>query len=95
MVGHGGPVMDVAVSPDGTKAATGSFDNSVGFWSLETDQVVWFDGHEAAVKTVVFAGEDRVISGGDDFAIEIWDTTSGTSIRRLTGHQGQIASLAV
>ncbi len=95
MVGHGGPVMDVAVSADGKTAVTGSFDNSVGFWSMESDEVVWFDGHEAAVKTVIFAGEGRVASGSDDFDIEIWDTATGTSLRRMTGHQGQIASLAL
>ncbi|MDJ0827367.1 MAG: c-type cytochrome [Rhodobacter sp.] len=93
--GHGGPVHDVAVSADGTRALTGSFDNSVGLWDLETGGVTWFDGHEAAVKTVIFAGPGRAASAGDDFAIEVWDLAAGARLHRLTGHKAQIKDLAV
>ena len=95
LVGHGGPVMDAAVSPDGRFALTGSFDNSVGVWTLGSDEVIWLEGHEAAVKSVVFLGDGRAASGGDDFAIEIWDTATGQHIRRLEGHKGQVNGLAV
>ena len=93
--GHGGPVMDVAVSPDGGHALTASFDNAVGYWSLADGTVTWLEGHEAAVKTAVFAGPGRAASAGDDFAIEVWDLATGRSLRRLTGHKGQIKDLAV
>jgi cytochrome c len=113
--GHGGPVMDLEVSADGTTALSASFDNSVGFWSLEagkgaagkgetgkgetgkgeTGKVVWLEGHEAAVKSVTFLGPDRAASGGDDFAIQIWDLSRGVALHRLSGHQGQVKDLAV
>ena len=38
--GHGGPVMGADVVPDGSAALTASFDNSVGFWELDTGEVV-------------------------------------------------------
>ena len=50
MVGHGGPVMDVAVSADGKTAVTGSFDNSVGLWSLESDEVVFANYNETKIR---------------------------------------------
>jgi len=93
--GHGGPIQDVAVSADGRSALTASFDNSVGVWDLASDSVRWLDGHEAAVKAVAFAGPDRAVSAGDDFTIAVWDLTTGTRLRRMTGHSGQIKDLAV
>ena len=93
--GHGGPIMDTAISPDGTQALTASFDNSVGLWTLADGSVRWLEGHEAAVKTALFLGDDRAASAGDDFAIEIWNLAAGTRQYRLTGHRGQVAGLAV
>ncbi len=92
--GHGGPVMDIAVSADGHRALTASFDNSVGLWQLGSGAVTWLDGHEAAVKAAIFTGPDSAASAGDDFTIRLWDLATGDS-RRLTGHRGQIKDLAV
>ena len=94
LIGHGGPVMDTAVSDDGGFALTGSFDNSVGLWTLGSEDVRWLEGHEAAVKAVMFLGNDLAASAGDDFAVEIWDLVAGVSKSRLEGHKGQIQSLA-
>lgn len=93
LVGHGGPVMDAAVSEDGQFALTGSFDNSVGLWSLDGEDVEWLEGHDAAVKTTIFLSDTEVASGGDDFAIKLWNLETGTA-RSLEGHQGQVAGLA-
>ena len=87
--------MDAAVSPSGGHALTASFDNSVGYWDLASDRVTWLEGHAAAVKAAVFIDEGRAASAGDDFAIEVWDLTSGESVMRFDGHRGQIAGLAV
>ena len=93
--GHGGPVMDLEVSGDGRSALSASFDNSVGLWSLKTGEVVWLEGHEAAVKSVTFLGPERAASGGDDFAIQLWDLSRGVALYRLSGHQGQVKDLAM
>ena len=95
LAGHGGPVMGVAISGDGRTALTASFDNSVGVWDLASDEVRFLEGQEAAVKAVVFMGSDAAASAGDDFAIELWDLTTGKARARLTGHKGQVKSLAV
>ncbi len=92
--GHGGPIMDTAISPDGRHALTASFDNSVGYWNLDTDTVHWLEGHNAAVKRVLFVGNDLAASAGDDFAIEIWDLKTATHKFRLEGHLGQVMGLA-
>ena len=61
LVGHGGPIMDVAISPQGQHALTASFDNSVGLWSLNGEDVTWLEGHEAAVKTAIRSGSLTVV----------------------------------
>lgn len=93
--GHGGPVMVIDVTADGRHALSGSFDNSVGWWDLRDGSVRWLEGHEAAVKTVLDLGQGRAASGGDDFAIHLWNTDTGQSLARLEGHRGQVAALAV
>ena len=66
--GHGGPIMDIDVSPSG-QIATASFDNSVGVWEGATPN--WQEGHRAAVNVVGFWGE-TMISAGDDNTVRTW-----------------------
>lgn len=89
--GHGGPVKDIDVAPDG-RILTASFDNSVGVWSDGAPR--WLDGHRAAVNAVLALGEGRVLSGGDDFGLRLWDLAEGTGTR-MQGHQGKVMGLAV
>ena len=91
LVGHGGPVMGLAVSPQG-RIATASFDNSVGLW--DGAEPAWLEGHVAAVGRVAFAGEGRLVSAGDDFDVRLWDLATGRSTV-IGRHQGKVAGLAV
>lgn len=93
LAGHGGPVKGIDVSHDGQAVLTASFDNSVGYWYGRTAPR-WFEGHEAAVNTVLFLGAGRAASAGDDFDIRLWDLQTGAS-EVLSGHQGKILMLAV
>lgn len=86
--GHGGPIMGLAVSPDGV-VASASFDNSIGIWDGQSPH--WLEGHEAATVVVGFTGDGIPISGGDDFAVRIW----GDSPRELGRHLGKVTSLAI
>ncbi|MEJ6403848.1 c-type cytochrome [Yoonia sp. 2307UL14-13] len=87
--GHGGPIMDIAVSPDG-QIATASFDNAVGLWS--GSEAVWHDGHDAAVNAVLFWDDQTLISAGDDFKLRLW---RGPDDQQVLGeHQGKIVALA-
>lgn len=88
--GHGGPIMDIAVSSSG-QIATASFDNAVGVWTATTP--TWYDGHEAAVNVVDFWPGGVIVSAGDDFSVRYW--LSNTTNRELGRHQGKVASLAV
>jgi len=53
---HGGPVLDLALSPDGTLVATGSRDTTARVWHLETGEPVtpWLR-HSNKVEQVLFS----------------------------------------
>ncbi|MCC1492939.1 c-type cytochrome [Cognatishimia sp. F0-27] len=86
--GHGGPIMALAVSPEGN-VASASFDNSVGLWSGQEPH--WLEGHDAAVSAVAFGPGDVLVSGGDDFAVRLWTPDT----RVLGHHEGKVSALAV
>ncbi|MBL4647023.1 MAG: c-type cytochrome [Rhizobiales bacterium] len=96
--GHGGPIMGLAYSATDARALSGSFDYSVGYWpdiSDETSKPIWLEGHKAAVNSVAFWGKIGAVSGGDDFALIIWDLATATALHRLEGHKGKVLSVKV
>jgi hypothetical protein len=49
------------------------------------------EGHNNGVFTVAFAPDGRrVVSGGFDQGVRLWDITTGKTIRTFTGHNGQV-----
>ncbi len=89
--GHGGPIKGIDAAQDGS-ILTASFDNSVGLW--RDGQPRWMEDHTAAVNAVVYLGEGRVVSGGDDFSLRFWDSTAGIT-REIGKHQAKIIQLAL
>src|SRR6266542_3316597 len=59
---HGGPVLDLALSPDGTLVATGSRDSTARVWNLETGEAVtpWLR-HSNKVEQVLFSRGGKLL----------------------------------
>lgn len=99
LVGHGGPVKAVAVSRDGRRALTGSFDYSMGYWDLATESprlLARFPEHDAAVNVVRFLRDgERAISAGDDGVLRIWDLRGGALLKSFPGHTAKIVDVAL
>jgi cytochrome c len=94
--GHGGPVRALAVSADGQRALSGSFDSTSILWSLNDDaaeKVLRF--HDGAVNAVAILSPDRIATAGEDRRIAIWSIGADQPNRVLEGHEGPIAALAV
>src|SRR5436190_14419030 len=94
--GHGGPVRALAISPDGQTAVSGSFDSSAIRWSLTrnaAEQVLRF--HQSAVNAVVLTPDGRIITGGEDGKIAVWQPGSPAPQQVLEGHVAPVVSLAV
>ena len=94
--GHGGPVRALAISPDGTRAVSGSFDTSAIRWSLTRNaamQVMRF--HDNAVNAVAYLKDGRIATAGADAHIAIWTPGKPKPDRVLDGHTAPIVGLAV
>ena len=97
---HGGPVRDLALSPDGENFVTASFDYSAVLWSAnDIKEKSTLFGHEAALNTAKFSPDGRwLATGGDDGLIMLWRTSElkqdDVEPIILRGHKGKIVHLA-
>src|SRR5688500_499487 len=93
---HGGPVKGVAVSADGSRALTASFDYSLILWDLPAESVLApLYGHDAAVNAVAFLpGDAQAVSASDDGTVGLWDVAGARLLARLEGHQGKVVAVA-
>jgi len=97
--GHTGSVFGASITYDGSRAVSGSFDNSVRIWDLVNGICLkTLHGHESSVRSVAITPDGNcAVSGGgsDDPSICVWNVLTGELIARLTGHSGDIAGIAI
>lgn len=87
----------VDVSPDGLRGVSGSRDNLVKLWDLQTGELLrTFSGHKDWVNDVAFAlGGSAVLSGSKDRTLKLWNVETGELLKTLEGHKGWVNSVAV
>ncbi|MBM3495619.1 MAG: WD40 repeat domain-containing protein, partial [Armatimonadetes bacterium] len=95
--GHTGRVMSVALTADGKRAVSGSDDNTLRVWDLETGKTLrTLEGHTGWVMSVALTADGkRAVSGSDDKTLRVWDMETGKSLRTLEGHTGPVMSVAL
>jgi len=96
LTGHGGPVRAIAISTDGERALSGSFDTAAIRWSLASEsaeQVLRF--HSDAVNAVAFLSDGRMVTAGADARIAIWTAGRQRPDQVFEGHRAPIVALAV
>jgi WD domain, G-beta repeat/Planctomycete cytochrome C len=95
--GHAQPVYTVSFTPDGKNVATGGEDNRIRVWDPDKDgkQVRNIGGFGGTVFRLRYTpdGQALVVCSADKVVHVL--KPSGTSIRKLTGHQDWIYSLAI
>jgi WD40 repeat protein len=85
LFGHTNKVSDVAISPDGRWLVSGSFDQQVIIWSLETYQPVYeLAGHKADQLYVAISPDNRTVASGDNQGtVILWDIATGQELERF------------
>ena len=87
--GHTDWVRAVAFSPDGSRLASGSDDQTVRLWDAATGQEVQqLEGHTDWVRAVAFSPDgSRLASGSGDQTVRLWDAATGQEVQKLEGHK--------
>jgi WD40 repeat protein len=86
----------VAFSPDGERALVCA-ENKVYVLDAASGKVLHtLTGHTGAVESAVFSKDGkRVVSGGDDRTLRLWDTDSGKEIHAYPGHESGVKAVAI
>jgi WD40 repeat protein len=98
LTGHSEIVRSVAFSPDGKTLASGSSDQTVKLWDVQTGalkrtlpantpgNLVWSVAFSPDGKTLASANEDK--------QIRLWDAQTGALVRSYSGHSDAVESIA-
>jgi WD40 repeat protein len=79
LAGHTDSIYALAVPPDGSVLATGSYDQKIILWDLPARKKLReLEGHNGAVFSLAFRNDGKVLaSASADRTIKLWDVASG------------------
>jgi GTPase SAR1 family protein len=89
--------MDVAVTPDGTRAVSASDDRTLRVWDMATGKALAsLEGHTIWVLGVAVTPDGaRAVSTSADETLRVWDLATGKALVSLEGHRAPVVGVAV
>ena len=97
--GHTDAVGAIAINLDGQFFATGSDDQTIKLWNLNTGQPLrTLSGHSDQVTALAISPDgEKLVSGGgiEDGSIKLWNLKTGELIKTFQKKEGMIPSLAI
>lgn len=97
LLGHSSWVTSVAISPNGQTLVSGSLDDKIKIWNLQTGELLQtLSGHSKVVNTVAITPNGQyLVSGSDDRTIKIWNLFTGSPLRTLSEHTREVSAVAI
>lgn len=100
-------MMALAFSPDSKLIAAACYDGTVRIWDVKTgaetifkDPKLTYDewtarSHKGAVRSIAFSPDgSKIVSGGDDKAVKMWDVKSGNLLWNGEDHVFRVVAVA-
>jgi len=80
--GHEETVWSVAITPDGERVISASWDNTLKVWDLKTRTCsITCKGHKGKINCVTVTPDGKqVVSGSSDNTLKVWDLASGINM---------------
>ena len=96
LTGHTSGVPAVAVAPDGSWLASGSYDSTVRIWDAATGQqrATITDGIDSVHAVAVAPDGSWLASGSYSGRVRIWDVATRQQRATITGHTGSVNAVA-
>ena len=100
--GHSEGVLSICWSPDGKYLASGSMDDTVVLWDVNTGQRIrLLRGHSSLVYEVCWSPNGKYLASGSGKKglflqtgeVIMWDANTGERIRTLKGHSDYVCSV--
>jgi len=90
--GHSSRVNCAVFGPDARWLATGSADNAIRLWDVETGRELRaLSGHKNWIKSLALSHNGELLaSGSNDRTVKLWNVSSGREVLTLNGHQSSV-----
>jgi WD40 repeat protein len=90
------PILALAVSPDGSRVATGDWDGNVVVRSMPGGTILrQWNASSSEIKSIAFSPDGATLATASlDDSVRIWNASTGTQIRTLSGHTGGATAVA-
>ncbi|MEH2135552.1 WD40 repeat domain-containing protein [Nostoc sp.] len=96
LMGHSHIVRSLAINADGRILVSGSWDQTIKIWQLETGELLHtLKGHRDRVYAIALSPDGQIIaSGSADKTIKLWHLQTGELLGTFTGHGNIVTALA-
>ena len=87
----------IAMTPDGSRAATGGDDAIIRLWDIEAGQCLRIlrDQPDRVFAVALSADGRRLVSGTYDGRIRYWDTENGDLLHEVAAHEGTVLAVGI
>jgi len=90
-----GELYSFAISPDGKRVLSGSYDGTVRLWDFQTGKKLHsFTGRKESASSVAFSPNGKWALSGSGKTVQLWDCQTGKKLQSFAGHSGSVDSVA-
>jgi len=84
LAGHGGPLYDVTISPDGSLCASGGKDGTTMLWDVNDGKHLYSLDAGCGVHSLVFSPKNYWLCAATDTSIKVWDLENKNVLDELS-----------